>query len=228
MGSNAFFNTGIVQSSEAMTHASLALAQFPEVEKQLAMPSVSQDYCQGFINECFRLWPLFGITHRILTDDVTLPKDSGSKGGTIVPKGTVVCFNYPQYHSIGYDKSQELLPERWSTLKQSQVNFCPFGFASNRPCPAQNLVTKYMLHLVPYYASRLDFESPVDHMRSLAGGGLCVVSTKADRSQLGRFRRSSLQSALWLSEEAKKVWRSVVQFYCASVIVNDAKQLRLC
>merc|ERR1712039_1012686 len=36
---NAFFNTGIVQSSEAMTHASLALAQYPEVERKISMPS---------------------------------------------------------------------------------------------------------------------------------------------------------------------------------------------
>merc|ERR1719181_868047 len=51
---NAFFNTGVVQSSEAMTHASLALAQNPEVTRRLAEPDVPKDYTQGFVNECFR------------------------------------------------------------------------------------------------------------------------------------------------------------------------------
>jgi len=225
---NAFFNTGVVQSSEAMTHASLALAHTPEAEKRLSVPVVSPEYCQGFVNECFRLWPLFGITHRILTGDIKLPSDCGSKSGTVVKKGTVVCYNFPEYHSRGYEQAKELLPERWFTLKPSQVNFCPFGFASNRPCPAQSLVTKYMLHLVPFFAARVDFESPVEHMRSLAGAGLCVVSPKQSRAETTSLQRKALQTAIWGLEEIRKVGRSLIQFYCASVIVNDAKQLRLC
>merc|ERR1712039_65120 len=71
-------------------------------------------------------------------------------------------------------------------------------------------------------------ESPVDHMRSLAGAGLCVVSTKSSRLTVSYTRRRLVQTAVWAMEEVKKVGRSLAQFYCASVIVHDAKNLRLC
>merc|ERR1719253_115183 len=193
-------------------HASLALAQNPEVADRLSALDVPLQYCKGFLNECFRLWPLFGIAHRITTQDITLPEDSGAKAGTVVKKGTVVCFNYPAYHSQGYDEPNKLLPERWSNLNPAKVNFCPFGIALNRPCPAQSLATRYMLHLVPYVAARLDFESPVLHTRSLPGAGLCVVSSKADRSKYGSQRRRLLLFMLWAVEEVKVVARSVIQF----------------
>jgi hypothetical protein len=223
---NALFNTGVVQSSEAMTHVSLAMAQHSSVARQLALSNVTKEYCQGFINECFRLWPLFGIAHRILTADVTLPPGSGPWAGSVVPKGTVVCFNYPEFHSQGYDAPHELRPERWSVLKTSKVNFCPFGFASNRPCPAQTLVTRYMLHLVPFFATRLDFETPVEHTRSSPCGGCCVISRKG--AAIGYGVRRATQMALWATEEFKTVIRSLVQFRCSRVIVDEAKRLRLC
>jgi hypothetical protein len=223
---NAFFNTGVVQSSEAMTHASLALAQYSAVARELAQPNVTKEYCQGFVNECFRMWPLFGIAHRILTADVTLPPDSGPSAGSVVPKGTVVCFNYPEYHSHGYDAPHELRPERWSVIKASKVNFCPFGIASNRPCPAQTLVTRYMLHLVPFFATRLDFETPVVHSRSTPGAGPCVISRKGVMISSGA--RRAMQIALWAREELRTVMLTLVQFRCSSVIVGEAKSLRLC
>jgi len=223
---NAFFNTGVVQSSEAMTHVSLAMAQHPAVTQQLASPNVTKEYCQGFMNECFRLCPLFGIAHRILTADVTLPAGSGPAAGSVVPKGTVVCFNYPEYHSQGYDTPEKLDPERWSGLKPKKLNFCPFGFASNRPCPAQTLVTRYMLHLVPFFATRLDFETPVVHSRSLPGAGICVISRKGEVISSGA--RHAKQLALWAMEEVRTVVQSLVQFRCSRVIVGEAKRLRLC
>jgi hypothetical protein len=223
---NAFFNTGVVQSAEALTHASLALAQNPEAARRLAAPDAPKDYTQGFVNECFRLWPLFGIAHRITTEDIVLPPGSGPKAGSTVPKGTVVCFNYPEYHSRGYDDAQRLQPERWSVLKTAKQNFCPFGMASNRPCPAQNLATRYMLHLVPFFAARLDFESPVEHTRSLPGAGLCVVSRR--EAVVGRLPRSLLQSSLWALEQFRTVGQSLVQFRCSVAIVRDAKRLKLC
>lgn len=225
--SNAFFNTGVVQSSEAMTHATLAFAQHPEEKRKLAAPDAKPEYVQGYVNECFRLWPLFGIAHRILTGDVTLPPDSGKAAGTVVKRGTVVCFNYPEYHSHGYDEPK-LWPERWATLKPAKANFCPFGMLSNRPCPAQHLVTRYMVHLLPLYAKRLDFDSPVAHSRSLPGAGLCVISKVEERDSYGRLSRGMLKLALGTMEEVKTVYRSVLQFYCSRIIVGEAMTLRLC
>lgn len=226
--SNAFFNTGVVQSSEAMAHATLALAQNADVAKALAAETVSIEYCKGFVNECLRLWPLFGIAHRILTDDVKLPAGSGLKAESVVPRGTVVCFNYPAYHSQGYDNPHKLTPERWLTLRQAKANFCPFGMASNRPCPAQHLSTQYLQFLLPYFAARLEFASPVEHSRSLPGRGLAAVSPKGEYNRLRGAFRCSLMVGLWTLDEAENATRSVRQFACSFGIVSDAKRLRLC
>jgi len=83
--SNGFFNTGIVQSSEAMMHATLALAQQHDVANALALENVSLDYCKGFVNECLRLWPLFSIAHRILTETSNCQQELERKQRRLCP-----------------------------------------------------------------------------------------------------------------------------------------------
>eukprot|EP01062_Namystynia_karyoxenos_P032560 TRINITY_DN24022_c0_g1_i1.p1 TRINITY_DN24022_c0_g1~~TRINITY_DN24022_c0_g1_i1.p1 ORF type:complete len:536 (+),score=202.91 TRINITY_DN24022_c0_g1_i1:93-1610(+) len=225
----AFLNSGVVQSSEAMAHAILALAQHPDIARTMvAEPPAG--YVSGFVSECLRLWPLFGIAHRILTEDVELPS------GSTLPAGTVVCFNYPEYHSRGYDEPDVLNPMRWQTLKRSEANYLPFGMPGNRPCPAQRLAVLSMETLVPHLAQFLEFASPVMHSRSLPGRGLCAVAPRPSKSP--RQRRIArgcaaassrpMQAALWVLDQADSVSRSLAQLACASAIVSDAKRLRLC
>lgn len=48
-----------------------------------------------FITETLRLYPLFGIAHRITSHAIVVEQ-------TTVPKGAVVCFNYPEFHNAGF------------------------------------------------------------------------------------------------------------------------------
>ncbi len=80
-----FFNTAVVQMSEAMAHLLLVLAAKPD-------PSD----VDGAIDETFRRYPLFGVAHRVTTADIALD------GLPTIPAGSVLLFNYPAYHHAGY------------------------------------------------------------------------------------------------------------------------------
>lgn len=67
-----FFNTAVVQMSEAMAHLLLALAQHPDVQERVAADPDDDRYLTRVMNETFRLYPLFGVAHRITTADITL------------------------------------------------------------------------------------------------------------------------------------------------------------
>jgi len=223
----AFLNSGVVQSSEAMAHAVLAMAQHPHIAAELSQSAPEAAYVSGFVSECLRLWPLFGIAHRILTEEVELPT------GRVLPVGTVVCFNYPEYHSRGYDNPEQLDPLRWMRLKRSEANYLPFGMPGNRPCPAQRNALVFMETLVPMLAQALDFSSPVLHSRSLPGRGLCAVAHRRVRSprKLGGGNAAGGQlsrMALLAWDQVDNIVRSIRQLGCAFVIVRDAKKLKLC
>lgn len=78
-----FFNTAVVQSSEAMAHLLLVIAE------------TRQDIDTA-MDEAFRRFPLFGIAHRITSADIELAR------GTI-PRGSVLCFDYAAYHAAGLE-----------------------------------------------------------------------------------------------------------------------------
>ncbi|MGQ0773695.1 MAG: cytochrome P450 [Pseudonocardiales bacterium] len=83
-----FFNTAVVQSAEAMAHLLMALAQHPEVQARL-LTGPPEDYLDRVIEETLRLYPLFGIAHRITSADIKLD------AVRTIPRGSVLCFNYP-------------------------------------------------------------------------------------------------------------------------------------
>jgi cytochrome P450 len=100
------------------------------------------------LRETLRVWPLFGIAHRITSDDIEIPTPAGAgttttktktKTTTIIPKGSVLCFNYPKYHSSGFDDASKFIPERWAHARERDSNYSPFGAARNRPCPGKRL-----------------------------------------------------------------------------------------
>jgi hypothetical protein len=65
-----FFNTAVVQMSEAMAHLLLAIAQNPDVQRRLAAEPEDHVYADQVIDESLRRYPLFGIAHRITTDEI--------------------------------------------------------------------------------------------------------------------------------------------------------------
>ncbi|MEV4217700.1 hypothetical protein [Nonomuraea sp. NPDC049725] len=79
----AFFNTAIVQSSEATAHVLMALAEG------------AQGPLDEVIAETLRRYPLFGIAHRITSGEIEL------RSGATIPAGSVLCFSYPEFHRSG-------------------------------------------------------------------------------------------------------------------------------
>ncbi|KOG42829.1 cytochrome P450, partial [Streptomyces varsoviensis] len=67
-----YFNTAVVQMSEAMAHLLLVLAQHPATQDALAADPTDERYFSNVLNETLRLYPLFGVAHRISTDDIPL------------------------------------------------------------------------------------------------------------------------------------------------------------
>jgi hypothetical protein len=116
-----FFNTAVVQSSEATAHLLMTLAADERLQRAAASDETLLDRA---FDETLRRYPLFGVAHRITTADIPLSEDSlssdppGSPKATI-PAGSVLCFNYPDFHRSGGN--------------------IPFGVAANRPCPAWHL-----------------------------------------------------------------------------------------
>ena len=80
-----FFNTAVVQMSEAMAHLLLIIAQRPEVQNRLVEQPDDDAYLDQVIDEGLREYPLFGIAHRITTADIELraPDDPGGDGAVL-------------------------------------------------------------------------------------------------------------------------------------------------
>ena len=125
-----FFNTAVVQMSEAMAHLLMVLAQHPPLQAELAAHPEDRRRLDHVINETMRLYPLFGIAHRITSGELAVDEH------TTLPAGSVLCFNYQAFHQTGYDDPERFDPARWERLTPKDAHFIPFGVAANRPCPA--------------------------------------------------------------------------------------------
>ena len=104
-----FLNTAVVQSSEATAHLLMAFAA-DETWQRAAGDARLLDHA---FDETLRRYPLFGVAHRIATADIPLSREAA------IPAGSVLCFDYPDFHRSG--------------------GHIPFGVAGNRPCPAWHL-----------------------------------------------------------------------------------------
>ncbi|SDG66508.1 Cytochrome P450 [Lentzea fradiae] len=209
-----YFNTAVVQMSEGMAHLLLALAQHPDVAARIAADPSDDRYFAHVLDETFRLYPLFGIAHRITTDDIELDEN------TRFPAGSVLCFNYPEYHATGYERPGEFDPGRWERMKVRSAHHIPFGIAANRPCPAWRLSPIAMRAASREVLRRVTLHSSVTHSRSLPSRGPCLLvrdgSTPTTRLALMRVR-----------DRWEDVWRSVAQLVLGTVMVLHAHRLRL-
>lgn len=211
-----FFNTAIVQSSEAMAHVLMALAQHPEAQ---ARALADDAYLDRVIEETFRLYPLFGIAHRITTDEI----DVGN--GTVVPMGSVLCFNYPAFHRAGFDEPDRFDPSRWERLTMRDANHIPFGVAANRPCPAWRLAPITLRVAVRETLIRFTPRTTAAHTRAMPNRGPCLLEPRGRGSS--RARRALL-GFIWVRDRWEDVGRSVVQLVLGTYMVLDARRQRLC
>jgi cytochrome P450 len=214
-----FFNTAVVQMSEAMAHVLLAIAKHPDVQARLVADPDDDRYLDHVVDETMRRYPLFGIAHRITTGDIPLGDDA------VLPAGSVVCFSYPDYHATGYDRPDEFDPDRWRQLSARRAHHIPFGIAANRPCPAWRLAplairaaTREMLH-------RFRLESTAAHTRPIPNRAPCVLVPRGLRPRPARL--ALLGAYVAVRDRWEDVTRSVVQLVLGTVMVLHARRLRL-
>ncbi|MGM9445217.1 cytochrome P450 [Streptomyces murinus] len=213
-----FFNTAVVQMSEAMAHLLLALAQHHDVQRRVAEHPDDDRYLSHVLDETFRLYPLFGIAHRVTTDDIALD------GLPVLPAGSVLCFSYPEYHASGYPDPDVFDPERWERTSARDAHHIPFGVAANRPCPAWRLAPLIMRAATREVLTRFELDSPVTHTRSIPDRAPCLLIRRS--AQLSRPRRSALRGALWTRSRFEDVGRGLAQLGFGTWMVLDARRTR--
>jgi hypothetical protein len=204
----AFFNTAIVQMSEAMTHLLLVVAKHPEVLARIG----DDRFADRLIDETLRLYPLFGIAHRITSADITVKDQT-------IPDGTVVCFDYPAYHRCGFDDPERFDPDR---PLPRDAHHIPFGMPANRPCPAWRLAPVTMRAALREIVRRFRLYSSATHIRSIPNRGPCLLLAPSQ----GRPRIALM--VMRLRDRWEDVWRSLIQLVLGSYMVWDARRLKLC
>jgi hypothetical protein len=216
----AFFNTAVVQMSEAMAHLLMVLAQHRDAQGRAAAAPDDVRHLDRVLDETMRLYPLFGIAHRISSADITV-------GERTIPRGSVLCFNYPAYHRTGYDDPDAFRPERWEGRSHRDAAFIPFGVAGNRPCPARGIAPVAMRAATREVLRRFALASSASHTRSIPNRGPCILVARAARRE-PRLRRRLLLAFVRVRDRWEDVWRSLVQLVLGTYMVWDARRLRLC
>jgi hypothetical protein len=189
-----FFNTAVVQSSEATAHLLMALA----ADGSLQRAAREDGALDGIFEETLRRFPLFGVAHRITTEAMTLPT------GSVIPAGSVLCFDYPEFHRSG--------------------GHLPFGVPANRPCPAWHLAPITVKAVTRELLDRFDFATAAAHTRPLPNRGPCLMSPRGARVRL----RGPALVFLRVRDRWEDVGRSLTQLVLGSYMVWHARRLRLC
>ncbi|MFI6496248.1 hypothetical protein [Nonomuraea typhae] len=182
-----FFNTAVVQSAEATAHVLMEIAAHGH-----------DGPLDTLVERTLHAFPLFGVAHRITSDDIVLDELA------VIPAGSVLCFNYADFHRAGGD--------------------IPFGVAANRPCPAWHLAPIGIRAVVREIVEGYDLATSARHTRPLPSRGPCLMTP---RGRPVRARRAIL-AFVRLRDRWEEVWRSVLQLVLGTYMVWDARRLRLC
>jgi cytochrome P450 len=217
-----YFNTAVVQMSEAMAHLLLALAARPELQRRLRETPQDTGLLDRVIDETLRVYPLFGVAHRITSADIAL-------GEVAIPAGSVLLFNYPDYHHAGAADAADFDPDRWLREHPEHLHHIPFGVSANRPCPARGIAPLTMRIAAEQVLRRYALATAAGHTRSLPNRGPCLLLPLDPSDALGAPRPPAARLALQrLRDRWEDVWRSVVQLVLGTYMVWDARRLRLC
>ena len=214
-----YFNTAVVQMSEAMTHLMLVIAEHDAIQARL-IAGDEPGYLDRVILEVLRVYPLFGISHRITSDEIVID------AGTRIPAGAVLCFDHAQYHRHGFDDPERVEPDRWLRLATKEANYIPFGVAANRPCPAQAIALVTMRIAAGEILKRYRLASSARHTRSVPNRGPCLLIPRAARYP--RLRQKSALVWLRFRDRWEDVPRSLLQLVLGTYMVWDARRRRLC
>ncbi|MBY8885455.1 cytochrome P450 [Streptomyces sp. PTM05] len=223
-----FFNTAVVQMSEATAHVLLAIATRPEVRERLRREPADSAYLDHVIEETLRYYPLFGVAHRITTDAITI--DSGDPHATTpvtkLPAGSVLLFDYARYHRTGVPDADRFDPDRWARPRQPDLHHVPFGVAANRPCPARGIAPMTLRTAVEEVLKRFEPVSSARHDRSMPNRGPCLL---VPRENSTRLQGTAVRLvAMRVRDRWEDVTRSLAQLAYGSWMVADARGQRLC
>ncbi|MDG9725510.1 MULTISPECIES: cytochrome P450 [unclassified Streptomyces] len=213
-----FFNTAVVQLSEASAHVLLALARHPRVQARLSADPDDERYLSHVIDETLRLYPLFGIAHRITTGEIPLDDT------TVLPAGSVVCFSYPDYQATGHERSDAFDPDRWSDPAAGRDRYIPFGVAANRPCPAWRVSPIVLRVAVREVLHRFRLDSTASHTRSNPHRAPCLLIPRG--LSPGRRRLAAMRRFVRLRDGVEDVTRGVRQLLLGTLMVLHARRLR--
>ncbi|RKN41316.1 cytochrome P450 [Streptomyces hoynatensis] len=217
-----FFNTAVVQMSEGMAHLLLAIATHPEVRERLLADPGDEEYLDHVVNETLRLYPLFGVAHRITSAEI--PRGDREP----VPAGTVLLFNYPGYQGADPATDDRFDPERWRRPEDKPTHFIPFGVTANRPCPARGFATLTMRVAAREILLRYRPYSSASHSRSLPSRGPCLLVAREGGPAFGPWRRTARLALMRLGDRWAGVPRSVTQLVLGTYMVRDARRRQLC
>jgi cytochrome P450 len=213
----AFFNTAVVQMSEAMAHVLLAIAQHPDVQRDLMGTLDEDDAIDRVVDETLRVHPLFGVAHRITSAPIVVDEQ------VTLPAGSVLLFNYRAFQRTGPAGDDRFDPGRWLTLKRSDANFIPFGVTANRACPARGSAPVMLRAVTREMLRRFALASTASHTRSLPSRGPAYLTPPGTPGP-GPARLAGMR----LADRWADAGRSVRQLVLGSYMVIDARRQRLC
>jgi cytochrome P450 len=196
-----------------MAHLLMAIAQHPDVQAGLVAGTTDLGHV---MEEALRLYPLFGIAHRITTADI--PAE-----GQVIPAGSVLLFNYQDFHQSGFDHPERFDPARWETLQAKEANHIPYGVTANRACPARGLMPITMREVTTRVLARFELRTSASHTRSIPNRGPCFLTPRRSAVSLGR-RLAFMR----LRDRWEDVSRSLLQLVLGTYMVWDAHRQQLC
>jgi hypothetical protein len=216
-----YFNTAVVQMSEATAHLLLAIAARPGLQQRLREAPQDTDLLDRVIDETLRVYPLFGVAHRITSANIALAE-------LTIPAGSVLLFNYPEFHHSGCPHAAEFDPDRWLRDDCAQLPNIPFGISANRPCPARGIAPLTMRVVAAEVLRRYALASSAEHTRSLPNRGPCLLTPISEAGGPPARPARSRLVLLRVRDRWEAVWRSVVQLVLGTYMVWDARRQHLC
>jgi hypothetical protein len=217
----AFFNTAVVQMSEAMAHLLLEIARHRQIQDGRLSGPAGAEYLDRLIDDTLWRYPLFGVAHRITSADIA------TQDGLPIPAGSVVLFDYAAFHHTGHPSPPPFDPDRWLSPQTRPDNFIPFGITTNRPCPARGFAESTMHTATREVLDRFTLASSASHTRSLPNRAPCLLIPHAARQPTaGQLAARSV--TMRLRDSWEDVPRSLVQLGLGTFMVWDARQQKLC
>lgn len=215
---STFFATGVIQMCDAMSHLLMTLAKNTVLQKRMRRSKGSRELYHYFINETFRLFPLFGIAHRIVLDDFTIEHHT-------IKKGTVVCFNYGKYHKTNFQHPDEFDIDRWKTCPMKEAHYAPFGIKENRMCPAQGIALILMRAMLKSLLNDYCFFSSAQQTRALPNRGPMFVIRQG--SKLSSWNIHGRLLLMKIQDMWESLGLSFFQLIYGCVILFEARKLKL-